>query len=74
MADLLAEAGAGVSVSPGDGPAMAAAIESRRSLPAEERRAMGRRGRSFALAHFRRRDLADRVETAMLRALEKERD
>jgi glycosyltransferase involved in cell wall biosynthesis len=74
MADLLSESGAGLSVSPGDGPGMAEAIERLRSLPAEERRAMGRRGRAYALAHFRRRDLADRVEAALDEVLEEERE
>lgn len=73
MADLLAESGAGISVSPGDGPGMAGAIERLRSLPEAERRAMGRRGRAYALAHFRRRDLADRVEAALAEVLEDER-
>ena len=65
MAELLERSGAGVSVPPGDAVALARAIRSLRSLSGEERQTMGRRGRDYVLAHYRRRDLADRAERIM---------
>jgi glycosyltransferase involved in cell wall biosynthesis len=72
MAELIAEAGAGESVPPGDGAAMARAIAALSALPAEERRAMGQRGREYVLRNYRRRDLARRAETVMRDVLEEE--
>ena len=65
MADLLATSGAGIAVEPGDAPAMADAIRRIASMGRAERQAMGARGRAHVLAHYSRRDLAERVEREM---------
>jgi glycosyltransferase involved in cell wall biosynthesis len=62
MDQLLAEARAGLSVPPGDPPALARIVRQMRDMPEEQRRAMGRRGREHVLAHYRRSDLARKVE------------
>jgi glycosyltransferase involved in cell wall biosynthesis len=49
--DPVAEAGCGLTVPPQDAPAVAQGLRRLAALPAEERRAMGERGRSFVLAH-----------------------
>jgi colanic acid biosynthesis glycosyl transferase WcaI len=56
---ILTEAGAGISVTPGDVEGLAAAIRSLAGNP-EERRAMGARGRAAAVARFDRKAIADR--------------
>jgi glycosyltransferase involved in cell wall biosynthesis len=65
MEQLLREARAGLSVPPGDPGALAQLVRQMRDLPAEERLAMGRRGREHVLAHYRRSDLARRAEELM---------
>ncbi len=49
--DLVAEAGAGISVAPEDPGAIADAVRRMRALPADARDAMGARGRRFILEH-----------------------
>jgi glycosyltransferase involved in cell wall biosynthesis len=65
MEQLLAEAGAGLSVPPGDPEALAAIVRRMRDLPEAERAAMGRRGREHVLANYRRSDLAAKLETVL---------
>ncbi|MEY4753111.1 MAG: hypothetical protein RJA44_786 [Pseudomonadota bacterium] len=48
--DPVAEAGCGLTVPPTDASAVAAGLRQLAALPAEERRAMGARGRAFVLA------------------------
>jgi glycosyltransferase involved in cell wall biosynthesis len=62
MEQLLAEAEAGLVVEPGDPVALAGIVRKMRDLPEAERAAMGRRGREHVLAHYRRSELAGRVE------------
>lgn len=49
--DPVAEAGCGLTVPPQDAAAVADGLRRLLALPAEERRAMGERGRAFVLAH-----------------------
>jgi len=73
MAHLLQESGAGFTVPPGDAEGLARLIRQVRSMPAEQRAVMGARGREYALRHFRRRDLADRVERLMAQVVRNRR-
>ena len=59
------DASAGVSVPPGDPSALASAIRDMASLPADERIAMGERGRAQVMEHFNLNDLAERVAGAL---------
>ena len=54
-ADMARDAGAGIVVPPEDAPALSRGISSLRDLPADERAAMGRRGREYLLANYSRR-------------------
>lgn len=58
--DLVEKAGAGYVVTPESAAEMADAISRVVSLPVDQREQMGRRGRSYVLANFHRRDLAAR--------------
>ncbi len=49
--DPVAEAGCGLTVPPEDAAAVADGLRRLAALPADERRAMGERGRAFVLAH-----------------------
>ena len=49
--DPVAESGCGLTVPPQDPQALAASLQRLAALPAEERRAMGERGRAFVRAH-----------------------
>jgi len=49
--DPVVEAGCGLTVPPDDPAAVADGLQRLAALPAEERRAMGERGRAFVLAH-----------------------
>ena len=66
MEQLLDEAGAGLSVPPGDPEALAGIVRRMRDLPEAERVAMGRRGREHVLANYRRSDLAAKLETVLV--------
>jgi glycosyltransferase involved in cell wall biosynthesis len=59
-ARIVAQSEGGVHVPPGDPRALAAAVMAMRARPADERRAMGRAGRAYAVAHYGRDQLADR--------------
>ena len=61
-ARMVHEAGAGVAVPPDEPDRLAAAIEELSRRSEEDRRAMGERGRAYALAHFRRDDVMERIE------------
>ena len=52
--ELLDAAGAGIWVMPEDAPGLAKAVVTLAERPAEERRAMGERGRAYVLAHYTR--------------------
>jgi colanic acid biosynthesis glycosyl transferase WcaI len=67
-ADIVRRCDGGIVTPPGDGAALASAIEKMRLLPDEERDAMGRRARSFVSTHYDRRQLADRY-LELLRAV-----
>jgi glycosyltransferase involved in cell wall biosynthesis len=49
--DPVAEAGCGLTVPPVDAAAVADGLRRLAALPADQRRAMGERGRAFVLAH-----------------------
>jgi glycosyltransferase involved in cell wall biosynthesis len=61
----IAEAGAGITVRPGDAAAMAAGMERMLALAPEARRAMARRGRAYVEAHCDSRLLAARFAAAL---------
>lgn len=58
--DLVAEAGCGISIPAGDSEAIAEAICQMRALTADERAAMGKKGKAFVLAHHDYKVLAAR--------------
>lgn len=63
--DPVAEAGAGLTVPPEDAQAVADGLLKLAALPAEERAAMGRRGRAFAMANHAFPVLAARFVKAL---------
>ncbi|MDC8783941.1 glycosyltransferase family 4 protein [Roseateles koreensis] len=63
--DPVAEAAAGLTVPPEDAAAVAAGVLQLAALPAEERAAMGERGRAFVLAHHTYPVLAARFLEAL---------
>ncbi|RYG90255.1 MAG: glycosyltransferase WbuB, partial [Alphaproteobacteria bacterium] len=63
--DPVAEAGAGLTVPPEDAEAVAAGLRKLAALHADERAAMGRRGRAFAMAHHAFPVLAERFIRAL---------
>ena len=63
--DPVAEAGAGLTVAPDSAAAIAQGLLQLAALPADERRAMGERGRAFVLAHHTYPVLAQRFLDAM---------
>jgi len=63
--DPVAEAGAGLTVAPESPADVAQGLLKLAALPAEERRAMGERGRSFVLAHHTYPVLAQRFLEAL---------
>ncbi|EHR72941.1 glycosyltransferase [Burkholderiales bacterium JOSHI_001] len=65
--DPVAESGCGLTVAPEDPAAVANGLKHLAALPAEERRAMGQRGRSFVQAHHTYPVLAQRFVDAMQR-------
>ncbi|MFZ5541960.1 MAG: glycosyltransferase family 4 protein, partial [Pseudomonadota bacterium] len=62
--DPVAEAGCGVTVAPESAVAIAEGLRRLAALPAEERRAMGERGRAFVLQHHTYPVLAQRFAQA----------
>lgn len=67
-ADIVRRCDAGFVTPPGDGAALAHAIEKMRLLPAAERDAMGGRARECVSTHYDRRQLAERY-LELLRSL-----
>jgi len=63
--DPVAEAGCGLTVPPQDAAAVANGLRRLAALPADERRAMGERGRAFVLAHHTYPVLAQRFLDAL---------
>ncbi len=63
--DPVAEAGAGVTVTPNDAEALAAGVEHVAALTPEERESMGARGRQYVAAHHDIARLAERYERAL---------
>lgn len=63
--DPVAESGCGLTVAPQDPQALAAGLQRLAALPAEQRRAMGERGRHFVLAHHTYPVLARRFLEAL---------
>jgi len=61
----IVDSAAGVSIPPGDPSALASAIRDLASLPADERIAMGDRGRAMVMEHFNLNELAERVAGAL---------
>jgi glycosyltransferase involved in cell wall biosynthesis len=59
------DASAGVSIPPGDSSALASAIRNMAALPADERIAMGERGRAQVMEHFNLDELSVRVAGAL---------
>ncbi|MGC4398010.1 glycosyltransferase family 4 protein [Hydrogenophaga sp. T2] len=60
-ADVIRRAGAGLACPAGDAGALADAVQRLAAMPPDERRAMGDRGRAFALREFDRGTLMDRM-------------
>jgi glycosyltransferase involved in cell wall biosynthesis len=65
--DPVAESGCGLTVAPESAPAVADGLRRLAALPADERRAMGQRGRAFVLAHHTYPVLAQRFIEAIRR-------
>ncbi len=65
--DPVAESGCGLTVAPESAPAVADGLRRLAALPAQERRAMGQRGRAFVLAHHTYPVLAQRFLDAIWR-------
>jgi len=63
--DPVAEAGCGITVAPDSASAVADGLRRLAAVPAEERRAMGERGRTFVLAHHTYPVLAQRFLQAV---------
>lgn len=61
-AAVIAEAGCGLAARAGDSKGLAAKARELRALPAAARTEMGRAGKSYAILHFDRDRLVDRVE------------
>ena len=64
--DPVAEAGCGLTVAPESAPAVADGIRTLMACTAEEREAMGARGRAFVIAHHSYRVLAQRFIDAVV--------
>jgi colanic acid biosynthesis glycosyl transferase WcaI len=64
-AELVEEAGAGTTTAPGDAKGLADAIVLMAGLPEAARAEMGSRGRRFALEHFDKRRIMDRIEEVL---------
>lgn len=62
--DPVAEAGCGLTVAPESAEAIASGLRQLAALPAQDRRAMGERGRAFVLAHHTYPVLAERFARA----------
>ena len=65
--DPVAESGCGLTVPPESPDAVAGGLRTLAALPAEQRRAMGQRGKDFVLAHHTYPVLAQRFVAAMQR-------
>jgi colanic acid biosynthesis glycosyl transferase WcaI len=65
-ARVIVESGAGLAAPAGDARALAEAIMEIYQLPANERTAMGLRGRQYCEAHFERGKLLDTLEASMI--------
>ncbi|HJQ11886.1 MAG TPA: glycosyltransferase family 4 protein [Gemmatimonadaceae bacterium] len=57
---IVKSSGGGITVQPGDANAIARGILKLRAMSAAERAAMGKKGREYVLANYRRETLADR--------------
>ena len=64
-ASLVNEAGAGISVPPGDPAALADAIERLTTMTPEALADMGERGRRFVVARFSKRHVIDQLEAVL---------
>lgn len=64
----IAEAGAGLTVAPGDSQALADGLERLMAMSAQARWAMGLRGAEYVAEHFNARTLAETLEGALLTA------
>lgn len=69
VADYVTEAGGGVQAAPGDGAALADAVMQLRAASADERIAMGARGRAWVTAHRDRPVVAAALDAALRRVL-----
>jgi glycosyltransferase involved in cell wall biosynthesis len=65
MASMVEEARAGLVVPPEKPRELASAIRALSEMSEDERRRMGDAGREFVLARYRRRDIADRIESEL---------
>ena len=61
-ADVVRDAGAGLTCAPQDPKALAGAVRTLYAMPAAERERMGEAGREAFLNHYTRRVLMDRYE------------
>lgn len=65
MADMVREAGAGITIKPEDPAALASAVRQCFSMGDPARATLGSNGRAFLAQHFRREVLADRLAEAL---------
>jgi len=67
-ADLVIEAGAGISCPPGKPEALAEAVQTFLRMSADERKAMGDRGQQAVRIQFNREALIDKIEKTLIQA------
>lgn len=72
-ARVIEESGSGWAAPAGDAPALARVVARMKALGAEERAAMGRRGREFSEGHFARERCLDQLEAALGETARRER-
>lgn len=68
----VAEAGAGITVAPEDGRALAEGIQQLMEMPLEERRAMGRRGQEYVRARHDMHELGQRLLRVLAEAVDED--
>jgi colanic acid biosynthesis glycosyl transferase WcaI len=69
-AELIEDAGCGITCKAGDGSALAAAVEKIYLMNTGQRNSMGSRGKAFYLKHFQRDKLINKLNCLIIEAVE----